>query len=342
MPEVFYTPQPRRVEGERCLIVLPGGEERWLQPPARAGRWLILDVSADGPEAETLRVTAVSLEGDFFRLVVVRGGPAACDATADVRSAWAPLLAPRPDLAAPARQWLEASEDLLAPRGMDALARDPANLLSLMPPLIGPAFVRRADASAAPVLVNADGSTDELPALPLAPGEPRRYAVLFADGPVLVVSWGEDNFALYQHLGDVVARLVWADGRLSVEPAGDETLLERFCAALSRPCPHPATALPLRVADERLQAALETCLALGVYTFRGLLPRYGVGCYDEPPHHSFPPATTFLVETLLLLGHVAEAERYLAAYLLRYGREDGSLDYYGPSRWASCWTLRAG
>lgn len=85
------------------------------------------------------------------------------------------------------------------------------------------------------------------------------------------------------------------------------------------------------VPEPELQQAVRGMLTLAALTFRGLLPRYGVGCYDRPEHNSFPPAVLFLVEALLAWGHLARARETLDHYLSRYVKPDGTLDYYGPA-----------
>lgn len=83
--------------------------------------------------------------------------------------------------------------------------------------------------------------------------------------------------------------------------------------------------------EAELQAAAQGMLVLGTLTFRGLVSRYGVGWYDEPNAHSFPPAIIFLVQALLAWGHEDRARELLGHYLARYVQDDGTLNYYGPA-----------
>jgi len=74
-----------------------------------------------------------------------------------------------------------------------------------------------------------------------------------------------------------------------------------------------------------------TSLRLGMLTSGGVRPRYGMGEYDQALHNSFPPTVISAVEALLAWGELREATQRLLYYLYRYVREDGTLDYYGPS-----------
>lgn len=87
----------------------------------------------------------------------------------------------------------------------------------------------------------------------------------------------------------------------------------------------------LDLPEAELQTAAQGMLMLGTLTFRGLVSRYGVGWYDEPNAHSFPPTIIFLVQALLAWGHGDRAKQLLGHYLARYVKDDGTLNYYGPA-----------
>ena len=80
-----------------------------------------------------------------------------------------------------------------------------------------------------------------------------------------------------------------------------------------------------------MQEGIEASLRLGDLTFRGVLPRYGVGQYDQERHHSFPPSTIFLIWAHLEWGRLGRARELLSHYLSRRAKEDGTFDYYGPA-----------
>lgn len=92
-----------------------------------------------------------------------------------------------------------------------------------------------------------------------------------------------------------------------------------------------AQGLPVELPEADVVEAAGTMLALARLTFRGVLPRYGVGGYDLEMHNSFPPALLSLAETLLAWGETAAARNLVDHYLSRYARPDGTLDYYGPA-----------
>jgi hypothetical protein len=89
--------------------------------------------------------------------------------------------------------------------------------------------------------------------------------------------------------------------------------------------------LRVTIPEPEVATAARGMLVLGLLTFRGVQPRYGVGWYDLPEHNSFPPAVLFLVQSLLAWGRLDPARELLSHYLSRFVKEDGTLDYYGPA-----------
>ena len=85
------------------------------------------------------------------------------------------------------------------------------------------------------------------------------------------------------------------------------------------------------VPEAAAQQGVHASLRLADLTFRGVLPRYGVGQYDQPMHDSFPPATIFLAWANLEWGRLERARDVLGHYLSRRVKDDGSFDYYGPA-----------
>jgi hypothetical protein len=324
-------PLVKKREGGRYLVAVGFGEEVWVWPPAVVGPWVILHVSEHPALKGAVTLAAVSWEEDILRVTHVAQGPNGELSDVKLQEAWAPWVEPRPDLAQAAREWLTRSDDPLRDAALKVLRDDATELLRLMPPLVGPGFVRPLAPWVEPGLVQPDGSTQDLPSLPIEATEPRRYGLVWGDGPVLVIGWGEGDFAVIQKIGDQVQRLVWWRGKLRCEPDDSSEARWRFIMTMKPAGASYPLSTGVITGDPRPQIAIDSSLALGLCTFRGLLPRYGVGCYDEPRHNSFPPATLFLVEAVLLWGKVEQAAKILAAYVLRYVREDGSIDYYGPS-----------
>jgi len=125
------------------------------------------------------------------------------------------------------------------------------------------------------------------------------------------------------------------DEQLVHQANGQETRAEDFYAALLSLWEHwmafRRDGVRLRLPEADTLDAAQAMLQLGVLTFRGLVPRYGVGWYDEPRAHSFPPATIFLSQALMAWGHVRRAGEVLSHYLSRYVKPDGTFDYYGPA-----------
>jgi len=116
---------------------------------------------------------------------------------------------------------------------------------------------------------------------------------------------------------------------------GDDVDTNTFYAALWELWRHwrgfRKQGLRLRLPEKPLQKMAQAMLIWSVLTFRGLKPRYGMGAYDQPQHHSFPPATLFLAQALLAWGHLERAGDVLAHYISRYVKPDGTFDYYGPA-----------
>jgi len=83
--------------------------------------------------------------------------------------------------------------------------------------------------------------------------------------------------------------------------------------------------------DTELNELALSSLWLADLTLRGRRPRYGIGVYDQPRHHTFPPTTLHIGLCLLEWGHVARAADVIDCYLDAFVRDDGTFDYYGPA-----------
>lgn len=66
-------------------------------------------------------------------------------------------------------------------------------------------------------------------------------------------------------------------------------------------------------------------------TFDGDHPKYGIKQYGEDMHDGFPPTIIAVVDALSAWGIHGRAKELLRYWLRRFVREDGAIDYYGPS-----------
>ncbi len=66
-------------------------------------------------------------------------------------------------------------------------------------------------------------------------------------------------------------------------------------------------------------------------TFDGDHPKYGVGVYEQPRHDGFPPTIIAAIDALSTWGLNARAAHLFRYWLKTFVRDDGSINYYGPS-----------
>lgn len=66
-------------------------------------------------------------------------------------------------------------------------------------------------------------------------------------------------------------------------------------------------------------------------TFDGDHPRYGVGVYQRPEHEGFPPTIIATIDALSAWGLNQRAAALFRYWLVNFVREDGTINYYGPS-----------
>jgi hypothetical protein len=66
-------------------------------------------------------------------------------------------------------------------------------------------------------------------------------------------------------------------------------------------------------------------------TFRGDHPKYGVGTYAAAIHDGFPPTIIAAVDALTAWGLHARAAQLFRYWLAHFVRDDGTINYYGPS-----------
>jgi len=108
------------------------------------------------------------------------------------------------------------------------------------------------------------------------------------------------------------------------EPAFDPERIARLADAVRLP-------EGVRFGHPLLERVVRVGLAHVEATFVGDHPRYGTGNYANAQHDGFPPVIIAAVDALTLWGDAARAEALLAYWLENFVREDGTLDYYGPS-----------
>lgn len=80
-----------------------------------------------------------------------------------------------------------------------------------------------------------------------------------------------------------------------------------------------------------LDLSVKTGLAHIDATFRGDHPKYGVGTYAGDEHDGFPPTIIAAVDALSAWGLNDRATALFAYWLNRFVRDNGTIDYYGPS-----------
>ncbi len=111
---------------------------------------------------------------------------------------------------------------------------------------------------------------------------------------------------------------------LEGEPAFDSELIDRKARDIELPSDarfeHPLLERMVRIGLAHIDA-----------TFVGDHPKYGVGSYARKEHDSFPPTIIAAVDALTLWGMTRRAETLFSYWLRRFVREDGTVDYYGPS-----------
>jgi len=80
-----------------------------------------------------------------------------------------------------------------------------------------------------------------------------------------------------------------------------------------------------------LDRSVRTGLAHIDTTFQGDHPKYGVDAYRHDQHDGFPPTIIAAVDALSAWGLNKRAVQLFRYWLNRFVRDDGTIDYYGPS-----------
>ena len=80
-----------------------------------------------------------------------------------------------------------------------------------------------------------------------------------------------------------------------------------------------------------LDLSVKTGLVFIDATFRGDHPKYGVKRYGRSEHDAFPPTIIAAVDALSTWGLGRRAAQLFRYWLTTFVRDDGTIDYYGPS-----------
>ncbi|MEK7684634.1 MAG: hypothetical protein AAB466_04345 [Verrucomicrobiota bacterium] len=112
--------------------------------------------------------------------------------------------------------------------------------------------------------------------------------------------------------------------RTTGEPAFDPALITRKVKDLR-------TNPPIQTGHPFLDLSVRTGLAHIDATFQGDHPKYGVQEYGEKIHAGFPPTIIAAVDALSAWGMHVRAARLFRYWLAHFVRDDGTINYYGPS-----------
>lgn len=112
--------------------------------------------------------------------------------------------------------------------------------------------------------------------------------------------------------------------RLTGKPAFDPRLIAENIKRLS-------TSPTIDTGHPFLDLSVKTALAHIDATFRGDHPKYGVGTYEAEQHDGFPPTIIAVVDALSAWGINSRAGRLFGYWLDHFVRDDGTINYYGPS-----------
>ena len=122
---------------------------------------------------------------------------------------------------------------------------------------------------------------------------------------------------------DLDALLAWFP-RATGKPAFDPELIAENVKRLSTE-PAVNTGHPL------LDLSIKVGLAHIDATFQGDHPKYGIGTYKADQHDGFPPTIIATVDALSAWGMDERAARLFHYWLGHFVRDDGMINYYGPS-----------
>jgi len=112
--------------------------------------------------------------------------------------------------------------------------------------------------------------------------------------------------------------------RPSGQPAFDEELIKSNIERLKT---FPA----VQTGHALLDLSVKTGLAMIDATFQGNHPKYGVKEYAENRHDGFPPTVISAVDALSAWGMEQRAKEIFTYYLNVFVKDDGTVNYWGPS-----------
>jgi hypothetical protein len=112
--------------------------------------------------------------------------------------------------------------------------------------------------------------------------------------------------------------------RLKGEPAFDPELIKGNIERLK-------TNPEIDTGDGFLDLCIKTGLAHIDATFQGDHPKYGIKNYAKNIHDGFPPVIISAVDALTLWGLNERAKEIFKYYVLNFIKDDGTINYYGPS-----------
>lgn len=108
------------------------------------------------------------------------------------------------------------------------------------------------------------------------------------------------------------------------EPAFDRELIRENIKKLK-------TVPEIDTGNSFLDLSIKTGLAHIDATFQGDHPKYGVGTYSRTEHDGFPPIIIAAVDALSAWGINGRATSLFKYWLNHFVKENGTIDYYGPS-----------
>ncbi len=249
---------------------------------------------------------------------------------------------------------LVARRDLLAEEVLAEGEPELSRVAAALPRMVGYAFVGHPGVDERAIIAP-DGSIEGVlgPLVELPPAELARrgrWGIIDPRLPLPVLRIEQPDGAVREQ---ITVATVGAAGELRVlvrraERCGGAERAEYLASGSERPTDaaefEAAVADAWRWAEQARQGGLQltggdteltdlalSSLHLADLTLRGCHPRYGIGTYDRPKDHGFPPTVLQMGLTLLEWGRYERAADVLDCYLDAFVRPDGTFEYYGPA-----------
>ncbi|MBM3216195.1 hypothetical protein FJZ36_14920 [Candidatus Poribacteria bacterium] len=121
-------------------------------------------------------------------------------------------------------------------------------------------------------------------------------------------------------LDDILSRFPRASGESAFDPDLIASSVRRLETVLKVDTGHPFLDLSVKTGLTHIDA-----------TFQGNHPKYGIKVYAHEMHDSFPPTIIAAVDALSAWGLHSRAIQLWTYWLTHFVRDDGTIDYYGPS-----------